>query len=268
MISKFFIIVLLFCLFFTPFVAVAQGLSNQPAHMTKTVSEIMPDGTLVLEGGSEIILSGIRWWTLFGGDGNTYASPKDLLEKYISDMPVNIYLEPMPKDRYGRVSALVVTSDGVLIQQDLLQTGQAMFWPNSAQNEMLREAETQARNDGVGRWGWPSGVVKCHNWDGFWTEGMAIVKGRVKEVREFDSVTYINFGEVWWQDFTIKINNRWARENSFDAHSIEGQEVEVRGWLFWQGGPQILLEHKAQITPQSEGGQSDWAACPSLVEAS
>ncbi len=90
MISKFFIIVLLFCLFFTPFVAVAQGLSNQPAHMTKTVSEIMPDGTLVLEGGSEIILSGIRWWTLFGGDGNTYASPKDLLEKYISDMPVNI----------------------------------------------------------------------------------------------------------------------------------------------------------------------------------
>jgi hypothetical protein len=236
--------------------------------MEKTVSEILDDGTLVFEDGGKIVLSGIRWWTLFGGDNSTFATPKELLEKYTNQGPVQVYLEPIPKDRYGRMHAMVVSSDGTFVQQDLLQGGMAMFWPNSQDNEILREGENQARLGKLGRWGWGEPVVKCHNWSGFWNEGMAIVKGRVREVREFDGATYMNFGEVWWQDFTIMVDKTFLKNNQWQASDYEGQVVEVRGWLYWQGGPQIALENKAQITPLNEGGLSGLADCPSLTEAS
>ena len=261
-----------FILSFSPIKTVgAQGseLLGITPNMERTVSEIMPDGSLLLEGGVEIVLSGIRWWTLFGGDNQRAISPKELLESYTSTGAVKVFFEATPKDRYGRLQAIVVSGEGTNIQQDLLRKGLAMFWPNSGQNDALRQAESQAREERSGRWGWSSEVVKCHNWQGFWSEGMAIIKGRVKEVKVFDKITYMNFGEEWWRDFTIKIDKKWLEENNLQAESYLGQFVEIRGWLYWQGGPQILLEHKAQIAPLGEeGGRGDWALCPPLEGAS
>lgn len=247
-------------------VAVSQATTP---NMSKAISEIMDDGTLVLEGGGKVVLSGIRWWTLFGGDNEASATPKELLGKYLADGLVDIYLEPSPRDRYGRMQAIVVSASGVNIQEDLLSLGMAMFWPNSAENTMLQTAENFARQNRIGRWGWSSSVVKCHNWDGFWTEGMAIVKGRVKEAKSFDNVIYLNFGEEWWRDFTIRADQKWAEANNWVAADYIGQLVEVRGWLYWQGGPQILLEHKTQIAPLGEeGGVGGLLSCPALEEAS
>jgi hypothetical protein len=77
-----------------------------------------------------------------------------------------------------------------------------------------------------------------------------LVRGRVRAVARAQEFVYLNFGEDWRRDFTVRAAARdaagFARQG-LDLEQLAGQEVLVRGPLFEANGPMIELVHPAQI---------------------
>ena len=76
------------------------------------------------------------------------------------------------------------------------------------------------------------------------------MRGRVRAVARAAEFVYLNFGEDWRRDFTVRADARdaarFARQG-LDLERLEGREIVVRGLLFEANGPMIELAHPAQI---------------------
>lgn len=87
------------------------------------------------------------------------------------------------------------------------------------------------------------------------TGKFVFVSGRITDVAETYSRTYLNFGEDWKTDFTISIDKSMARdmkESGIELMPLKNRMVRVRGWLEDWNGPHIKLytpEH-LEILPE------------------
>jgi hypothetical protein len=62
--------------------------------------------------------------------------------------------------------------------------------------------------------------------------------------------TFLDFGEDWRRDFTIRAETRsLARlaRDGLDVLGLAGKRILVRGWLFSHAGPMVELMHARQI---------------------
>ena len=69
---------------------------------------------------------------------------------------VHLVADRQDTDQYGRFLRYVWTQDGDFFNLDAVRTGHAravLFEPNDAYIEVLREAESRARSEGLGVWG-------------------------------------------------------------------------------------------------------------------
>ena len=63
-------------------------------------------------------------------------------------------------------------------------------------------------------------------------------------------MVFLNFGDNWRTDFTIRLDRRIARQfrrAGLTADSYDGRRVRVRGWLKNWNGPMIEASHPEQI---------------------
>ncbi len=70
--------------------------------------------------------------------------------------------------------------------------------------------------------------------------------------------TYMNFGEDWRKDFTLKMDwraRRLFKKLGIDPSIYEGKNIQVRGWVSWNGGPMMDLTHPEQIRLLDDGGE-------------
>lgn len=225
----------------------AQSCTLQ-AGATGAVVRIIDAETVLLDDGQEVRLIGAlapRSPDL-SRDAEPWA-PEQNAEQTLRDLvagrAISLATSGRLQDRYGRRLAHVfVHRDGerIWVQGEMLLRGQARAYglPGSfdCMHELLAH-ENAARDAGVGLWGsgayavrpaWRSReLLRRRN-------SYEIVGGNVVKVAVTKARTYINFGRDWRSDFTAGIDARVLRENPDWAQSLqqlEGQRVEVRGWI-------------------------------------
>jgi len=180
-------------------------------------------------------------------------------------------------DRYGRLRAhLVRARDGLWLQAALLEAGYARVFttPDTAAGAAaLYAAEAKARRARRGLWSvaryrpQPATAVKAQ------PGRMAVVTGRVREAAKVGGTVYLNFGDDWRSDFTLRLHwpvRRRLPEPQRAADWWTGRKLEMRGMLERYNGPMITPSHSEQVrvlkgpTPAPAAGRD--ASRPAAAE--
>ena len=143
-------------------------------------------------------------------------------------------------NRYGEE----IISDPAAINQ-LIETGRAMVYPADYEDiktiEGLLEIENKARTAKRGCWSDNYKIFKAA--DNLPTGRFLIIEGRVLDIHKSYENTYLNFGNDWKTDFTVRIINKNKSFKEIDMKAFQGQEIRVRGFVEYYNGPSLTLDH-------------------------
>lgn len=224
------------------------------------VVSVIDGDTLVLADGREVRLTGIQAPKLPLGRPNFKAWPlsdaaKAALEDLALNRAVSWYVDGNGQDRYRRLLAHVVTSEGTWLQGAMVEQGLARvytFPDNRHMGRALLDKETAARRACRGIWA--LNYYRIHEADPQRLEQnlgtFQLIEGRVLETARVRNWTYINFGDDYRTDFTVSVNRKdWKgfEEAGLDLLALAGHQVRVRGWLKDFNGPLIEVTHPEQI---------------------
>lgn len=162
--------------------------------------------------------------------------------------------EAAPLDRHGRLRGQLRSADGAWLQADLVERGLALVDPTAdvAPDDLtaLLSLERVARTVRIGRWAggdlgpYPAAHVAAA------PGTFVLVCGTVRTVSRRYDLTYVDFGDDWRRDFTIRAETKslaaFARDG-LDVVALAGKRILVRGWLFENAGPMVELVHPRQI---------------------
>lgn len=229
---------------------------NLPAQGEGRVKAIIDGRTVHLDDGREVRLAGLE----LPGSASERQRAAAALTALLDGEPVSLRGDSDAPDRYGRQTALV-HRDGsdTPVQIALLEQGAAMMSPtiDATCLPQLSAAENAARTARRGIW---AGVTALKN-----TERpgdilaaigqFGVVEGKVLSVRQAGSVTYVNFGRRWTEDFALTISKRTAaafEDAKIPLKSLENRRIRVRGWIGQRGGPRIEVLKVEQVDVLSE----------------
>ncbi|MCY1704557.1 thermonuclease family protein [Pannonibacter sp. SL95] len=215
------------------------------ARESVRVEAVMPDGTLRLADGRQVMLAGVH----VSGEAES-----QLVGKPLEIAPLG------QADRWGRRTVLGWSGEGeALVQQSLVSEGLAAVWGEGVPDgcaEALLTAESAARAQRNGLWGgFAAGaglrftaarpeVLQSR------AGRFAIVEGRVESLGKTRDTRYLNFGRHWATDFTVTFNSSIEGQLAaagFDLARIDGSRVRVRGVVLMKNGPHIEVTDPAQI---------------------
>lgn len=222
---------------------------------TQPVQHVTSHGALQFSDGSEAVLADIllpdpaaaaQWLTRYEGQPISY----DILGQ----------------DRYGRTSVIArATHDGITLQEELLQQGLAMFYPaaQGPQTAAWLAAENSARTQQRGYWADADRVLTPKQTPSHLRQ-FVIVEGELTNIYRARDAYYLNFGDRWQDDFSIKIPRKsWhamedaiasleqrvphgsnARLTADPGHPVR---IRVRGTLIEENGPMIVITTAPQL---------------------
>jgi endonuclease YncB( thermonuclease family) len=213
------------------------------------VAGIIDARSFRLSDGAEVRLAGIE---PVAGQQNAVTE----LTALIGDRDVTLHGDSDTPDRYGRQPAFVFADPALpAIQVQMLAQGMVLNAASVSDRACAAEmvaAEASARQAKRGIWA-QTNVIKNTESPGDILADVgrfALVEGRVLSVRQAGTVTYINFGRRWTQDFAVTISRRMMV--AFEAagiapKSFERRRIRVRGWIERRGGPRIEALRVGQI---------------------
>lgn len=229
--------------------AAADGAWSTPA----TVAQVTSGGLLELADGRIVRLAGIR---LPNGEGasDLARQGREALAGLIEGREVQLDQTSLTRDRYGRLVAQAQRQDGLWLQGALLENGLAQV--QTRPGEVSRAAamlarEQAARDAGLGLWAQAAFAPQPADRVGRLVGSFQIVEGRVVRVAPTERFVYLNFGQDWRSDFTLRVPRETARslrQAGVDLEQLAGRAIEVRGYLLEAGGPLIELSHPEQMT--------------------
>ena len=157
------------------------------------------------------------------------------------------------RDRYNRLLAQVRDDKGIWLQEAFLRRGFARVKTSNAEQGTLNtllEFETTAREQGKGLWALRAfGLLSPDMLKGK-MDRFQIIEGKILKTAKVRNTIYLNFGENWRDDFTIKLAPDMRKAfpgKGKDLLDLMGKQVRVRGWLFWENGPMIALYNPGQL---------------------
>jgi hypothetical protein len=150
-------------------------------------------------------------------------------------------------DRYG-VPQGVLTSRGQkrTLQEQLLGEGAAVLYDRAASPAAWKKAEAAARAANKGIWAQ----------DAYWrtpdTLGDAVgefvlLRGRITRTYKGREMWYLNFGEDWKRDASLRLPRRTWRSMGKDFAVQQNDCVTARGVVFLDNGPMIEITRPEQI---------------------
>jgi len=241
---------------------IKASLSPEKAeNFTSRVIEIVDGDTVLLENNVEVRLVGLQAPKISLGRKNFKEWPlgfesKEILSQLTLGKEVSLYYGGRKMDRYGRALAHLFLNDGTWVQGEMLKQGFARVYSfadnRSVVDEML-EQEYQARLNNSGIWALDFYKIKPQEISGKHTNSFQVVSGRILDVAEVRSNTYLNFGDDYRNDFTIVVPNRVKKmfeKQDIKLANLEGKNIFVRGWLKYYNGPSIDLTHPEQLIIQ------------------
>jgi micrococcal nuclease len=226
------------------------------------VTEIRGGDTLILEDGRSVRVFGALL-PRRGGHNETALQAREAAERQIAELTmgkvVQLQLDPVRRDRYGRVMAQVfVTKDEqrIWLQEKLIAEGLARVMSSKENRGCVSEllaAEKTARDNRQGHWATGLFSVKPAASEDLLaglTQSFEIIEGRVDNVTEVRGRVYVNFGRNWRRDFTATIPADALKLFPGEAASLgklKGQVVRVRGWVENVNGPSVTVTHPEQL---------------------
>ena len=242
----------------------AQALDGLTAGEEAGVQSVVDGDTVVLDrtiaGATQVRLTGIQAPKLPLGRKGFKEWPlakeaKIALEKLILSKTVRLHYGNARMDRHGRLLAHLTGPDGDWIQGAMLRLGMARvytFPDNRALATDMQTAEASARTAQRGIWGHP--FYRIRNADpralAEDIDTFQVIEGRVTGAADVRGVMYLNFGENWRDDFTVRVGRKAARlfkSSKLGPAAYQGKRVQVRGWLKSWNGPMIEASHPEQI---------------------
>ena len=144
-------------------------------------------------------------------------------------------------DRYGH--EIITDFD---LQKSLVAKGLAITYPKFFETPDqiidLYETETKARQNKTGCVWTEADIFK--NADSIKnTNRFLVVEGVVIDTYKSRENTYLNFGQDWKTDFTVRIQNKNKAFKDFDHASYIGKTIRVRGFVTYYNGPSLTLSH-------------------------
>lgn len=227
--------------------AAAEACPGLPPARAR-VASVSPAGDLVLADGTVLRLAGLA-----GGGARAEVGWQRELARRVAGRDI-VFAAGPGRDRYGRRAALARgEGDAGTLQQALLAEGLALARPEQAFLGCLPswlDAEARARHEKRGIWRRlpldARDIAALRAAQGRFT----IVAGHILDVGKTSRVDYLNFGRVWRQDMTgrVETEGRAALEaRGLDVAKLAGRWVRLRGTVFEAGGPAITLRRAEQI---------------------
>lgn len=225
------------------------------------VMEIVDGDTVLLKNNVEVRLVGIQAPKIALGRKNFKEWPlgyevKKALSDIVLGKEVSLYYGGRKMDRYGRTLAHLFLNDGTWVQGEMLKSGMARVYSfadnRSIVSEML-EQEYHARLQNSGIWKLDFYKIKPQTESGNYTNSFQVISGRILDVAEVRSNTYLNFGDDYRNDFTIVVPNRVKKmfeKEDINLTNLKDKNIFVRGWLKYYNGPSIDLSHPEQLVIQ------------------
>lgn len=229
------------------------GLTAGPAGVS---SAVLAGDMLELSGLGTVVLAGVQapQPERHGAPAWPLAVPaRDALAGVVGSERLHLHFPADREDRWGRLQAHLVTESGHWVQGALLMRGwlRVRVLPGTeAGARTMLDLERTAR---AGRAGiWRQRFYRIRNPSEAWgdLDSFQIVEGRVVDGATVSGTGYLNFGEDWRQDFTLRIprqHRRAFRAAGIVPEDLVGRRVRGRGWVFPRNGPMIDLVHPAQL---------------------
>ncbi len=163
-----------------------------------------------------------------------------------------------PLTRHGALLAHIILQNDTWLQGTLVEDGKAMVMPvyelDRGRLNTLKNIEIGARMARRGLWAKNPIVCAWGAKSAF--DSFSIIQGQITEAANVRGTIYLNFGDDYWEDFTVKITRK-----NFKSLPIETQNqltrlteeaepdmiIEARGWVFFSGGPMIDIKTDAQL---------------------
>jgi endonuclease YncB( thermonuclease family) len=239
--------------------APAAGEFRRGANVT--AESALEGDTLALAGGRVLRLAGVlaprKGDRAAGGRereiAEAAAAARAALDRLARGKVLALWQAEPAEDRHGRIVAHARLPDGAWLANELLRLGHGRVFtqPGAAEraSELLKiEAEARAARRGL--WALGAYAVRGDAEAARFTDSFQIVEGRVLKAAQTREILYLNFGRDYRRDFTIGLDRaavRVFRRAGFDARSLEGRRIRIRGWVLWRGGPYIGATHSEQI---------------------
>jgi micrococcal nuclease len=247
---------------------------------TRSVARVIDGETLALDDGSEVRLIGALSPRAMDAGAEPGQWPPeratvDALTTLVLGKSVTLGFSGTRTDRHGRLQAHVFVedeNDKVWVQGRLLQSGHARAYSvagnRACQSELLGH-ERVARLSGAGLWRDAAYQVRRATppWPLTTYRGtFQIIAGRVTRSTDSRDTSYLNFGDDGAttalrhprRGFSVSIK-RADRDIlgafSGTAKSLEGQMLEVRGWIENRSGPLIDISMAGFIADGSDAPQ-------------
>ncbi len=225
-----------------------------PTEIVRAARTVDGD-TLQTTAGETVRLAGIEAAKKDGFAAPFAGSARDWLDGQTHGRDLSAAVVGPGPDRYGRRHVHVFTPDGVWLQAALVGAGFARVRPFPGEESCLPallEAEDAARQTKSGLWADGDHAVRDANDPSLWDRNglYEIVEGRVLSVGHGRSMVFLDFGRVYWQDFTIMVPGKLAdqlAESGYELDDIADRRVRVRGVIEESGGPAIRIGHPVAI---------------------
>jgi len=244
------------------------------------VQQVTDGDTVVLDDSRRVRLLGINAPELYPVAEAGAVRAKEQLEKLVAHKHVTLHLGKRSHDRHGRLLAhLCRDEDGAWVQGQLLQQGWAWVYtladnaPGYARAMLAQEQ--QAREHKRGLWALPEYGQGAFRVTAEHTDAaigqFRLVTGTVRQATLVRDTLYLNFGDDWRSDFTIRIRAKAIKrfqQEGYKPLTWEGRAVRVRGWLQGINGALIDVTHPQQITllPMDDAPLQQQAATPCSTE--
>lgn len=243
----------------------AQALDGLTPGPEAVVKEVVDGDTVILataiDGADQVRLTGIQAPKLPLGRRGFRQWPlapeaKAAMEALCLGKRVRLHFGGRRVDRHGRLLAHVETADGVWLQGAMLERGLARvytFADNRRLASRMYALERAARRARRGIWAHPFYAVRAaDDTAGLLrlTNTFQLVEGRVADAARVKGRLFLNFGDNWRDDFTIRVDKRPARlfaKDGLTAGTYAGRRVRVRGWVKDWNGPMVEVSHPEQI---------------------
>ena len=226
-----------------------------------TVNHVIDGDTIILSDNRHVRLIGIDTPEI-GHDGRKSEMGADEARDYLgrllkTNKTIFIIYDQQRNDHYQRTLAHLFLQDGTSIQSLLLRRGLATpltIPPNLGMLDCYQTSSLYARQHHIGLWALhkyqPIPVMNLSTVH----PGYRIVVGTITRVGESKSAIWINMEN----NMAIRISREDLKYfASFNLDHLEGQQLAVRGWLYFQNGEyRMHIRHPVDIDKLPVSGRN------------
>lgn len=156
-----------------------------------------------------------------------------------------VEVKALSKDRHGRTPVILYKAgDQQAWQEHLLRQGRAFVYDRTATPKAWLTEEQGARRAKRGLWADPP--LPAHEAAGALGQ-FHFVEGTVTRTFKSRSMYYINFGDDWKTDFSLRIPRKAWRSFGQDFTVAPGSTLRARGTVFLDNGPMIEITRPEQL---------------------